>query len=194
MCYNETSFIGKSEVRILIIWTGCGHPITLRREATYEKTIYPLFHHHDSAAMFRHGRRSPIGKTKTGKGDIVVIRSGKEIPINIGDKLYQKDIIRTGADSSVGIIFEDNTILSLGPKSEIVIDEYVFAPEKGMLSMITRMVKGTASYISGIIGRQSPESVKFQTPDATIGIRGTEFLVKVKDDQSMPLRLQSAFH
>lgn len=122
-----------------------------------------------------------IGKTKTGKGDVVAIRSGKQIPINIGDKLYQKDIILTGADSSVGIIFEDNTVLSLGPKSEIVIDEYVFAPEKGMLSMITRMVKGSASYISGIIGRQSPESVKFQTPDATIGIRGTEFLVKVKD-------------
>jgi hypothetical protein len=61
-----------------------------------------------------------------------------------------------------------------------VIDEYVFAPQKGMLSMIARMVKGTASYVSGIIGRQSPESVKFQTPDATIGIRGTEFLVKVK--------------
>lgn len=135
---------------------------------------------------FAMGEEPAIGKTKTGKGNIVVIRSGKEIPITIGDKLYPKDIIRTGADSSVGIIFEDNTILSMGPKSEIVIDEYVFAPEKGMLSMITRMVKGTASYISGVIGRQSPESVKFETPDATIGIRGTEFLVKVKDDKQCP--------
>ena len=132
------------------------------------------------------GEDLPIGKTKTGKGDVIVIRSGKEIPINIGDRLYQKDIIRTGENSSVGIIFEDNTILSLGPKSEIVIDEYVFAPEKGVLSMITRMVKGTASYLSGIIGRQSPESVKFQTPDATIGIRGTQFLVKVKEDHQCP--------
>jgi hypothetical protein len=129
---------------------------------------------------FAMGEEPAIGKTKTGKGVVIAIRSGKEIPVNIGDKLYQKDIIRTGVDSTVGIIFEDNTILSLGPKSEIVIDEYVFAPEKGMRSMITRMVKGTASYISGIIGRQSPESVKFQTPDATIGIRGTEFLVKVE--------------
>ena len=139
---------------------------------------------------FAMGGESAIGKIKTGKGDVVVIRSSKKIPINIGDKLYQKDIIRTGVNSSVGIIFEDNTILSLGPKSEIVIDEYVFAPEKGMMSMITRMMKGTASYISGIIGRQSPESVKFQTPDATIGIRGTEFLVKVNDDQSRLLSPQ----
>nr|HPQ29623.1 FecR family protein [Desulfobacteraceae bacterium] len=99
---------------------------------------------------------------------------------NTGDSLFQKDIIRTGTDSSVGIIFEDNTILSMGPESEIAIEEYVFAPEKGILSMITRMLKGTASYLSGIIGRQSPESVKFHTPDATIALRGTQFLVKVE--------------
>lgn len=126
------------------------------------------------------GEEPSIGKTKTSKGDIVVIRSGEKIPLNLGDSLYQKDIIRTGADSSVGIIFEDNTILSMGPESEIVIDEYIFTPEKGILSMITRMIKGTASYLSGIIGRQSPESVKFNTPDATIAIRGTHFLVRVE--------------
>jgi hypothetical protein len=122
---------------------------------------------------------SPIGKIKTSTGDIVVLRGEKATPLAIGDKIFQKDTIRTGPNSSVGIIFEDNTILSLGSHSEIVIDEYIFAPEKGILSMIARIVKGTASYLSGIIGRQSPESVKFQTPDATIGIRGTQFLVKV---------------
>jgi len=128
------------------------------------------------------GEEPSIGKTKTGKGHVVVIRDGKEIPIHIGDRLYQNDIIRTGADSSAGIIFKDNSILSLGPKSEIVIDEYIFVPQEDTMSMVTRMIKGTACYILGIIGRQSPESVKFQTPDAIIGIRGTRFLVKVEGE------------
>lgn len=123
---------------------------------------------------------SPIGKIKTAKGNVAIIHNGTEIAANTGDKLYQNDTIRTGASSSVGVIFEDNTILSLGPESEIVIDEYVFVPQEGRLSMIARMLKGTASYLSGIIGQQSPESVTFQTPDATIGIRGTKFLVKVE--------------
>lgn len=127
------------------------------------------------------GEESPIGKTKTGQGEVMVVRSGREISLTIGATLYQNDIIRTGANSSVGIIFEDNTILSLGPESEIVIDAYVFAPEKGMLAMITRMLRGTAAYLTGIIGRQSPESVIFRTPDATIGVRGTQFLVQVTD-------------
>jgi len=130
------------------------------------------------------GEELPIGKAKTSKGSVFVIRAGKQIPVSVGDKLFQNDTIRTGSASSVGIIFEDNTVLSLGPDSEIVIDEYVFTPEKGVFSMITRMLRGTASYLSGIIGRQSPESVKFQTPDATIGIRGTQFLVKVADNHS----------
>ena len=39
---------------------------------------------------FAMGEELPIGKTKTGKGDVVVIRSGKEIPINIGDKILPK--------------------------------------------------------------------------------------------------------
>ena len=125
------------------------------------------------------GEELPIGKTKTIKGDVVVIRGGKQIPITTVNRIFQNDTIRTGANSSVGIIFEDNTILSLGSDSEIFIDKYVFAPEKGIFSMIARMARGTASYLSGIIGRQSPDSVKFLTPDATIGIRGTHFLVQV---------------
>lgn len=126
------------------------------------------------------GEASPIGKIKTDKGVVVVIRSGLENIVNTGDTLYQNDIVRTGVDSSVGIMFEDDTMLTLGSESEIVLDEYVFVPQEGELSMVVRMLKGTASYLSGLIGRQSPESVKFHTPDATIGIRGTRFLVKVE--------------
>ncbi len=121
----------------------------------------------------------PIGKVKTAKGEVLVVHDGQESPMAVGDKFYQNDIIKTGKESSVGVILEDNTVLSLGSQSEIAIDEYVFSPEKGKLSMIASMIKGTASYLSGIIGRQSPESVKINTPDATIGIRGTKFLVKV---------------
>lgn len=126
------------------------------------------------------GEELAIGKTKTAKGDVVVVRGGKELSVNIGDRVYRNDTIRTGADSSAGIIFEDNTILSLGPNSAIVIEEYIFAPEKGVLSMVARILRGTASYLSGIIGKQSPEAVKFHTPDATIGIRGTQFLVRAE--------------
>ncbi len=127
------------------------------------------------------GSELSIGKIKTLKGLVSAIRDNREIPLNIGDSIYQNDVLRTAADSAAGIIFEDDTVLSLGPQTEIVVDEYLFAPEKGTLAMFIRMLKGTASYISGIIGRQSPESVKFQMPEAIIAIRGTHFLVRVNE-------------
>ncbi|MCP4688025.1 MAG: FecR domain-containing protein, partial [Desulfobacterales bacterium] len=86
---------------------------------------------------------------------------------------------RTGSDGSIGVIFKDNTVLSLGPDSLLEIDEYVYAPNRGKYSMIIKMFKGTVSYLSGLISRLSPEATRFETPTASLGIRGTRFLVKV---------------
>ncbi len=122
---------------------------------------------------------APIGTVKTKKGKFMVTRNEVQNPAEIGFKIHQNDMISTGSEGAVGIIFIDDTILSLGPNTELVMDEYVFAPQKKEMSMIMRLIKGTASYLSGIIGKQSPDTVKLKTPDATIGMRGTKFLVKV---------------
>ena len=122
------------------------------------------------------------GKVKKIRGTVLVVRGDRTQTLRVGDPVFQNDLMQTGATGAVGIIFEDNTILSLGPKSRLAIDGYSFAPEQGKLSLLLRLLRGTASYLSGIIGKQAPEAVKFQTPDATIGIRGTKFLVKVGSD------------
>ena len=122
------------------------------------------------------------GKVKKIRGTVFVVRGDRTQTLQVGDPVFQNDLMQTGATGAVGIIFEDNTILSLGPKSRLAIDGYTFAPEQGKLSLLLRLLRGTASYLSGIIGKQAPEAVKFQTPDATIGIRGTKFLVKVGSD------------
>ena len=120
-----------------------------------------------------------IGTVKTTKGIVTIIRVDTQFLAEIGFKIQQNDIIKTGTDGAIGIIFIDGTILALGPDTEFVVDEYFFEPQKKKMSMIMRIIKGTASYLSGIIGKQSPDTVKLKTPEATIGIRGTRFLVEV---------------
>ena len=120
-----------------------------------------------------------IGSVKTTKGIVTIIRVDTKHLAKIGFKIQHNDIIKTGADGAVGIIFIDDTILALGPDTEFVVDEYVFEPQKKKMSLLMRIIKGTASYLSGIIGKQSPDTVKLKTPEATIGMRGTRFLVKV---------------
>jgi hypothetical protein len=78
------------------------------------------------------------------------------------------------------VIFSDETLLSLGPESALVIDRFVFAPREGKFSIVLRMIRGTAAYLSGLISKLAPDSAHFETPTASIGIRGTRFVVRVE--------------
>jgi hypothetical protein len=94
-------------------------------------------------------------------------------------KIHQGDAIRTGATSSVGLIFDDDTVVSLGPHSELAIERFQFNPVDRELSFFARLLKGTFCFITGQIAKLAPNKVKFETPEATLGVRGTKFLVKI---------------
>jgi hypothetical protein len=113
------------------------------------------------------------------EGKVRIIRQDQEISAKMGSFVYVKDIIKTGKDSSAGIIFRDDSMISMGPESTLDLEQYVFEPKESLFSVILDMVKGTFVYISGVIGKLSPDSIKLTTPDTVIAIRGTEVLVKV---------------
>ena len=121
-----------------------------------------------------------IGGLRNVKGDGLVIRGSEEIPAANGLRIHLNDVLVTREDGSMGVVFKDDTRISLGPGSKMTITEFIYAPAQQKYGFITKMIKGTASYVSGAIGKSSPEAVKFQTPVATIGIRGTTFLAKVE--------------
>jgi hypothetical protein len=124
----------------------------------------------------------PVAIVKKISGSATVVRQGQPIPATNGLKIWENDTLRTGHNGSIGIVFNDDTFLSLGPGSILVIDEFVFAPKQGKFSIVIRMVKGTAAYLSGLISKLSPDSAHFNTPTASIGIRGTKFVVKVEGE------------
>ncbi len=125
-----------------------------------------------------------IGVVKTVKGTVSLIRDQQTAPATVGAKIKMNDAFQTGPDGSVGLILRDDAVLSLGPDSKIVIDQFLFSPAEGKLGFLVRILRGTAVYLSGIIGKLSPGSAKFETPVATIGIRGTRFAVKVGPNES----------
>jgi hypothetical protein len=95
-------------------------------------------------------------------------------------KLSSGDTIRTGKDGSVGLIFRDDTVISLGPESEFMIEDFQFYPVKQELSFIGKLLHGTINFISGQITKLAPDNVHLETPDATLGVRGTQMLVEIK--------------
>ncbi len=121
-----------------------------------------------------------IGTVKTLQGDAFIVRGGDRIPAALGTSINQSDVIETGDDSSVGILFQDETQFSLGANSRVTIDEYVYnADQTG--SFGAKLWKGTLGFVTGNLGKNSAENVKIETPMATIGIRGTSFVVTVDE-------------
>jgi hypothetical protein len=120
---------------------------------------------------------TPVASIKTVRGTNSIIRNKTSLEAKMGSRVFQGDILKTGSDGNIAIVFRDDTLLSLGPNSEITITEFLFSPAEGKLSFITRLLRGTAACVTGIIGKLSPQSVRFETPVANIGIRGTRFAV-----------------
>ncbi|MGA3084836.1 MAG: FecR domain-containing protein [Thermodesulfobacteriota bacterium] len=123
----------------------------------------------------------PVGSIKMVKGSAVIVRLNQTLSAKIGENIFKNDSLKTGADGSLGMIFKDDTLLSLGPNSEVVIQEFMFSPGEGKLALVTRMIKGTAAYLTGIITKLAPESVRFETPVGSAGVRGTKFVVKIEE-------------
>lgn len=120
-----------------------------------------------------------IGSVKLCSGAAVVLRGDQVLPAQPGLQLEARDILRTGGDGTLGVILRDDTRISLGPGSEVVLAEFLFAPAEGKLSLVVRMVQGMVQFISGEISKLAPERVKFETPVGVVGVRGTRFLVKI---------------
>jgi hypothetical protein len=124
---------------------------------------------------------SQIGQIKTVSGSAVIVRGGASLAAKVGDPVFEKDTIETGADGAIGITFADNTVMSTGPNSEIALEEFKFDSGNFKGSMLADMRKGTLSMVSGDIARSSPGAMKIKTPTAILGVRGTRFAVQVNE-------------
>lgn len=122
-----------------------------------------------------------VASIKTVHGASSIIRDKVPVEAKNGTRVLRGDLLKTGSDGSMAIVFRDDTLLSLGPNSEVAITEFLFSPAEGKLSFVTKIVRGTAACMTGIIGKLSPQSVRFETPVANIGIRGTRFAVMVEN-------------
>lgn len=120
-----------------------------------------------------------VGIVKTLEGSASITRNGETITVVTDMEIQQADVVKTDRQGYVGLVFSDDTRISMGPNTEITIDDYLFEPLEKKLSFVLRLIRGTVSFLSGQIAKLSPDSVQLVMPAATIGVRGTHVLIKV---------------
>jgi len=122
-----------------------------------------------------------IGQVKVKTGTVHLEREGKRLPVEVGTPVRQADTLVTGADGTVGITFTDNSLLSAGPDSVLALDRYAFDTTTHAGQFDASLKKGTLAVVSGKMVKQSPDAMRVHTPSSIMGVRGTEFVVKVNN-------------
>jgi hypothetical protein len=119
------------------------------------------------------------GEIKNVSGTATIERGDARLPAKVGMTVRQSDVLVTGADGALGVTMSDNTLLSIGPGSTLAIERYAFDSTTHRGQFDSSLRKGTLAVISGKMVKQSPEAMRVRTPSSIMGVRGTEFLVKV---------------
>ncbi len=105
----------------------------------------------------------------------VVLRKGQQIDIRPSFKLQKFDEIKSGENARVEVIFNDGTKLNIGADCHIVIDEFLFDPDKNIGIAILRELQGPFRFITGRIGKVLQPQVVVQSRFGVVGVRGTDF-------------------
>jgi hypothetical protein len=95
--------------------------------------------------------------------------------ITIGSSITHKERIKTAAEGSVQILFVDKTSMTIGPNSDLTIDEYVYDPNAGSGKLAATLGKGALRFVGGQISHSGDAEIR--TASAVIGIRGGVALI-----------------
>lgn len=120
-----------------------------------------------------------VGQIKTARGAVHVERGGERIAAAPGMGVRASDILVTGADGTVGVTFLDSTMISAGPSTVLQIERYRFDSTTHDGQFDASLKKGSLAVVSGKMVKQTPGSMRVRTPSSVMGVRGTEFLVRV---------------
>ena len=124
---------------------------------------------------------SDVGEIGQIRGSGVLEREGKiviEGEVGAGVKSMDEAVTANG---TMRIDFIDETRVELTEQSRLVIDEFVYDPANDIGSLSMKASLGTVRYASGQIAKKYKQNVKISTPSATIGVRGTDFIMVVDE-------------
>lgn len=119
------------------------------------------------------------GFLKSVRGDVQLLSAdGSARPAAAGDPVAAVDRIVTGADAAASVVLRDGTALMVGPSSRLDVKEFHFDATTQDGGMLVSLLRGSLRMITGLIGKTNPDAVRIETQTATIGIRGTDFIVQ----------------
>ena len=119
--------------------------------------------------------QQPAGQIERQKGTASRSAAGDSSELTQGARVFVGDEISTDPGARLLIRFDDQSMLTLGEKARITINQFVYTPG-GESNQGLNILQGVFRFATGEIGKVAPQNIAFTTPVATVGIRGTVFV------------------
>ena len=108
-----------------------------------------------------------VGKIQMTIGPVTVMRDGGVVArVDAGEFVYQGDVIETGAEGAVGILFTDGTAFNLSSDARAVLNEFAYDPNGNSNSALLSLAQGKFAFIAGKVAKTG--SLRIDTPVARI--------------------------
>ena len=133
------------------------------------------------AAMPAHSQDIEIGVAAAINPDVTSTPPAQEKRLLlVGANVFHNERVVTGEKGQTQMLFVDQSALTIGPNSEVVLDEFVYDPDTETGTIVLNATKGLFRLVGGKISKDGP--VVLNTPTATIGIRGGIILVNIAEN------------
>jgi len=112
---------------------------------------------------------------------------GQMLAKHPGDGVVFRENIQTWNDSSALLRFIDGSRLTVGAKSNVLIDEFVFDPKTDTGNAVINISAGALRFVTG---RMPKGQTVIETPTSTLTLRGTDVSVRVHPDGTTDIRVR----
>lgn len=167
-----------------------GDPLLKVLEKDYETKVLPP----DASIVevYKDGEGKPCGTAEFVQNDAYIIH--KNAPKSAyrakkGQPVFTGDTLIADAKSSLIVLLNDKSRITLGAYSKLVIDKSVYEEKTNLRDTIVSMFWGKARYVVQKLGG-GREDFKVTTPLATLGVRGSDFAVAIVPEDEI-LKLQT---
>ena len=116
-----------------------------------------------------------VGAVDRVENEAKIVAGETVTPAKIGTPVHLRDELRTGPEGRLRVTFRDDTVLTLGEEASVVIDRYVYDPDRNVGETLIQTTKGAFLFASGRIKGLKQHNIIVSTPVAVIGVRGTQF-------------------
>ena len=123
-----------------------------------------------------------IGEAAAVQNQVVRVSGGTTAGLSTGGSVFRNETIRTAAASSARLVFLDQTNLSVGPSSSVVLNQFVYTGGSAAQAVGVNLVRGAFRFTTGASDKNA---YRINTPVATIGVRGTVLDISSQGRQTM---------